>query len=86
MNELFDAIETEKIKGRDILDRAAEISIPYLTDYWQNVLMLSPEQRERLGKMLGVAEPGEPAPKRKPGRPKKETRTETEKTLDDIWK
>jgi len=78
MNELFDAIETEKLKDRDILNRAAEISVPYLIDYYEKVLALPPEQIERLKTMLGT----KPKPKSKP--PKK--KTETEKSLDDIWK
>jgi len=51
-NELFDAIETEGLKGRDLLDRSMEISIPHLMDYWENVLMYKGDQLERLRKML----------------------------------
>lgn len=82
MDDLFDAIETEKLKGRDILNRAAEISVPYIIDYHQNVLLTDPKRLERIRKLLGAKT--EPEVKR--GRPKKETKTETEKKLDDIWK
>ena len=80
MDELFDAIETEELKGRDILNRAADISVLYIIEYHQNVLGTSPERIERIRKLLGAKAGVEPKSKPKP------TKTETEKRLDEIWK
>lgn len=52
MDELFDAIETEKLKDKDIYDRAREIAIPHLIDYWENALVFEEEKLERLKKLL----------------------------------
>lgn len=57
-DELFIAIETEKLRGKAVYDRGTLIAVPYIVDYWENVLMLKPPKVERLKKMLiGEIEP-----------------------------
>lgn len=68
-DELFKAIDAEELKGKDIYDRATQISIPYIVDYWENVLTLGKPEIERLTKMLkgeGEKETEEPNKPKKP--------------------
>jgi len=69
MNQLFIDIEEKKLKDKDIYERAIETGIPYIVDYWENVLSLEKPQIERMTRMLrGKPTPKitEPAEKKKP--------------------
>lgn len=59
LNELFDAVETENLKGRELLERAIGIASPYMQDYWRQSNFLTPERIEQLAGMLEppIAEP-----------------------------
>jgi len=61
MNQLFTDIETQDLKDKDIYERAIETGIPYIVDYWSNVLSLEKPQIERMTLMLR----GKPTPKKK---------------------
>lgn len=57
MDELFGAIETEKLKDKDLYDRARQIATPHLVDYWEKALYLPAEKIARLTRMLKIKEP-----------------------------
>jgi len=57
MDELFSAIETEKLKDKDLYDRARAIAVPHFIDYWEKALILSPEKIARLTRMLKIKPP-----------------------------
>ena len=69
MNQLFTNIEEKKLRGKDIYERAIETGIPYIVDYWSNVLSLEKPQIERMKAMLRgkpvTPKPTEPAKKKK---------------------
>lgn len=57
MEELFGVIETEKLKDKDLYDRARAIATPYLMEYWEKALFLSAEKLARLKRMLEIKSP-----------------------------
>lgn len=72
-DELFKAIETKKLKGREIYDEGTLIAIPFVVSYWENVLMLDRPAIERMKAMLlkGKLIPVKVEPKTKePAKPK----------------
>lgn len=52
MNQLFTDIEVQGLKDKDIYERAIEKGIPYIVDYWENVLSLEKPQIERMKLLL----------------------------------
>jgi len=63
VEELFGIIETENLKDKDLYDRAREIAIPHLVDYWEKALYLPAEKIARLTRMLKIKEPKPKPPK-----------------------
>ncbi|KKL81212.1 hypothetical protein LCGC14_1997010, partial [marine sediment metagenome] len=51
-DKLFDEIESEKLRGKDIYERGSEIAIPFVVDYWGKVLVLEPDKIKRMRDML----------------------------------
>lgn len=51
-DELFVAIETKKLKGKEIYDEGTLIAIPFIISYWENALMLEKPNIEKMKKML----------------------------------
>lgn len=83
-DELFKAIETEGLKGRDIYDRGSQIAIPYIMDYWENVLMLPKPQLERMVALLKGEAVEEPETK-KPTEPKEREKIKSVIDPEGIW-
>jgi len=54
MNQLFIDIEEKNLKDKDIYERAIETGIPFVVDYWENVLSLEKPQIERMTRLLRV--------------------------------
>jgi len=80
MNQLFTDIEEKKLRDKDIYERGIETGIPYVVDYWENVLSLEKPQIERMTKMLR----GKPSPK--PTKPAEKKKQSDILDPEGIWK
>lgn len=56
IDRLFGAIETEKLRGKDIYDRGTQLAIPAIIDYWENVMFLEKSQIEQMIRLLKEGE------------------------------
>lgn len=78
LRELRTIVLTEGLKGREVIEKARDIGLPYLTDYWKEVLVLEETRILKMTEMIRgkkVMEiPIEEEPELKPS-----------VTLDDIW-
>ncbi len=83
-DELFNAIETEKLRGKDIYDRGTQIAIPYFIDYWEKVLKKEKPEIERLTALLEGEIEGEPETK-KPTKPKEREKVKSKIDPAGIW-
>jgi hypothetical protein len=62
-DKLFEAIESEKLRGKAVYERGSEIAIPFVVDYWEKALMLEPNKIQNMKAMLiGKLKPPESPP------------------------
>jgi hypothetical protein len=65
-NDLIKRIQREQLQGDAIRKAGYEISLPYLTQYWQEVMSMSPEEirqsEEQIRALSGGGRPSNPAP------------------------
>lgn len=57
MDELFIEIEKGELKEKELYERGVEISIPHIVDYWENFLLLEPEQIQKMRTLLEGKKP-----------------------------
>lgn len=78
LRELRTIVLEERLKGREIMERAREIGLPYLTDYWKEIIGSSEAEILKMTEMVrGKKIAGLPV--------KKEPKLKPSTTLDDIW-
>jgi len=56
-DKLFEAIESENLRGKDIYIKGSEIAIPFIVDYWEKALMMKSDKIERMSRLLEGKEP-----------------------------
>lgn len=57
LRELRTIVLDEKLKGREIIEKARDIGLPYLTDYWKEVLALEETRILKMTKMIRGEKP-----------------------------
>jgi len=67
LRELRKAVMTENLRGQDIEKKATEIGLPYLIDYWRNILTLEEERILKMSsRLMGEGLPEKIPPETKP--------------------
>jgi len=79
LRELRTVVLAEGLKGREIIEKARDIGLPYLTDYWKEVLVLEEIRILKMTEMIRGKKVMEiPIIEKKP-------ELKPTMTLDDIW-